>query len=355
MGVQVVQVVSTGNAGNLRRSVPSRVRVCQHGPVRRFLPGLLVVAGVTGASYLAHMIIPALSPLTAAVLVGLLVGNLLPIPGQAVVGVSFAAVRLLRAGVALLGAGVSVQAFAELGAQLLAGVLLSVAITIFGIVVLARVLGVDAELGLLIGVGYGICGASAVAATHSQTRASDEQASYAVALVALCGTLSIAVLPTLGVALGLGDGEFGRWVGAAVHDVGQVVATASTRGPAVLETAVVVKLARVALLAPVVLLISMRASRARASTGGARPPLLPAFVLVFLALAALRSADVLPGAVVAAGASSAKVLMVMGLAALGLQVRAADLRRLGGRPLALGLLAWVLVAGVALAIVKLIA
>lgn len=313
-----------------------------------------MVAGVTGAAYLVHTVAPALSPLTGAVLIGLLAGHLLPVPATSS-GVSFAAVRLLRAGVALLGAGVSVQAFAELGPRLIAGVLLTVAVTILGVIVLARALRVDGELGLLIGIGYGICGASAVAAARSQTRATDEQVSYAVALVALCGTLSIVVLPAIGAVLGLGDGEFGRWVGAAVHDVGQVVATASTRGPAVLEAAIVVKLSRVALLAPVVLLLSMRASRTRTAADGPRPPLLPAFVLVFLALVALRSADVLSGAIVETLACTAKLLMTMGLAALGLQVRAADLRRLGGRPLALGLLAWVLVAGVALAMVTLLA
>lgn len=344
--------------------------VWEHGPVRRIrpgtrpttacvagiglLPGLFTVSAVTAAAYLGHALMAPLSVLTAALLVGLLVGNLLPLPIATGPGISCAAVRVLRVGVALLGAEVSAQAFLALGSSLLLGVVFTVAATILGVVLLARLLRVDPELGLLVGVGYGICGASAVAAARSQTRATDEQASYAVALVALCGTLSIGVLPLLGAAAGLGDVVFGHWVGAAVHDVGQVVAAASTRSPEALEAAIVVKLARVALLAPVVLLLSLRSQRSRPATPGRRPALLPAFVLAFLALAALRSTGLMPPAVVDATGLVAKLAMAMGLAALGLQVRIAHLRRLGGRPLVLGLLAWVLVAGVSLVMVRLL-
>ena len=292
--------------------------------------------------------------LTAALIIGLVFGNLLAPRAEAAPGITFSAVRVLRVGVALLGAEVSAQAFIALGSSLLFGVLLTVAATILGVVLLARLLRVDPELGLLVGVGYGICGASAVAAACSQTRATDEQASYAVALVALCGTLSIGVLPVLGAVAGLGDVVFGHWMGAAVHDVGQVVAAASTRGPEALEAAIVVKLARVALLAPVVLLLSLRSQRSRPVTPGSRPALLPTFVIAFLALAALRSIGALPPAMVDATGLVAKFAMAMGLAALGLQVRIADLRRLGGRPLLLGLLAWVLVAGVSLVMVRLL-
>lgn len=315
--------------------------------LRPLLPGLALTAAVVAASYALHSALPWASPLTLSVLLGLLVANAMRPSVRTEAGTAFAGRRLMRIGVALLGLELSTSAIAALGWQSFVAVAVVVVCTILGVRVLARLMGLSDGLSLLIGVGYGICGASAIAATRSQTDATREEASYAVALVALCGTLSIAVLPLLGA--GMGDVAFGRWVGSAVHDVGQVVATASTRGDVALHAAIVVKLARVALLAPVVLLLSLRARRSATTSAGDRPPVLPLFVAAFLALAALHSASVIPDAVAGFGVTTGKACMAFGLAALGLNVRWADLRAVGGRPLMLGLLAWLLVAGVAFA------
>lgn len=329
---------------------------CQSDRVRIGLaPGLALTAVVVVVAYAAHALAPALSPLSLSVLLGILVANVWRMPLACNVGVDFAGKSLLRLGIALLGMELSLAALVALGWQTVLGVVIVVTVTIFGVTALAGAMGLSRDFGLLIGVGYGICGASAIAAAKSQTRASDEEASYAIALVAICGTLSILVLPSLGLALGLSDLTFGRWAGAAVHDVGQVVATASTRSDIALHAAVLVKLARVAMLAPVVLLLSVRSRRAQGGTDGTRPPLLPAFVIGFLALAVLNSTGVLPEALVSADVAISKVLMAAGLAAVGLEVRIGQLRRVGGRPLLLGLLAWILVAGTALLVVTSVA
>ena len=319
--------------------------------IPRLAPGLTLTAAVVALSYAAHALVPALSTLSLSVLLGIVVANARGLPAVTNPGVDFAGRSVLRLGIALLGMELSLSALVDLGWQTMLGVVLVVAVTVLGVMALSGALGVNRDLGLLIGVGYGICGASAIAAAKSQTRTTDEEASYAIALVAICGTLSILVLPGIGSALGLTDLVFGRWAGAAVHDVGQVVATASTRNDVALHAAVLVKLARVAMLAPVVLLLSVRARRNTLHTGTARPPLLPAFVIGFLALASLNSAGILPAWLVSADVAISKVLMAAGLAAVGLEVQVRQLRRVGGRPLLLGLLAWVLVAGTALAAV----
>ena len=113
-------------------------------------------------------------------------------------------------------------------------------------------MGLPGDQPLLIATGYSICGASAIGAVSEATDSDERDAATSVALVTLCGTLAIAVLPLLQQPLGLSDAEFGRWVGASVHDVGQVVATAQTAGSDALGEAVLVKLMRVALLAPLV-------------------------------------------------------------------------------------------------------
>ena len=136
-------------------------------------------------------------------------------------------------------------------------VLLAVTVTFFGAQWLGRRMGVSPDLSLLIGTGYSICGVSAVAAMNGVVGADEEEAAYAIGLVTLAGSLSIVVLPLLGTILGMTPADFGTWVGGAVHDVAQTVATASTKGDAALAAAIVVKLTRVALLAPLVVGVAL--------------------------------------------------------------------------------------------------
>lgn len=144
--------------------------------------------------------------------------------------------------------------------------------------------------------GYSICGASAIAAVEPFADASEEEVAYSIALVTLCGTLAIFTLPGLGSLLGLTATEFGAWVGASVHDVGQAVAAASTHGEVSLKLATLVKLTRVALLAPLLAGVAIAARRRQgdaALEGAKRPPLLPLFILLFLVASAITSTGVL--------------------------------------------------------------
>ena len=204
--------------------------------------------------------------------------------------------------------------------------------------------------------GYSICGASAIAAMDGVVHAEEEETAYAIALVTLCGTLSILVLPVVAGWTGLSGEAFGTWVGGSVHDVGQVVATASQDGQAAVAAATVVKLTRVVLLAPLVACVALRRrALAGSSTGGTavdedrRPPLLPLFVIGFLAAIVVRSTGILTAGGLDALATVEKLVLTVALVGLGMGVRIDRLRRLGGRPLLLGLLAWPLVAGVAYA------
>jgi uncharacterized integral membrane protein (TIGR00698 family) len=165
-----------------------------------------------------------------------------------------------------------------------------------------------------------------------------------VALVTLCGTLAIGVLPLLARPLGLGPEIFGAWTGASVHDVGQVVATAQTAGTAALAVAVVVKLTRVILLAPVVAAAGFHHRLGSGSDGAKRPPVIPLFVLGFVALAALRTSGWLSPAVLDAAAVLQDVLLGMALFGLGSAVRVGQLLHTGARALLAALASWLLIA-----------
>jgi uncharacterized integral membrane protein (TIGR00698 family) len=322
----------------------------------------MLTAGAVVIAWAVSQVWPTVSPLTGAVVLGVVVANLLPdqVLEAARPGFQVAAKRVMRLGIALLGLQLALGDVLHLGWQTLAFVVAAVFATFFGTQWLGRRLGLPGRQPLLIATGFAICGASAVAAMEGVTRRSasddddpdsvdDPDPIVAVALVTLCGSLAILVLPLLRTPLGLADPTtFGHWVGASVHDVGQVVATAGSGGTAAVNGAVVVKLMRVALLAPMVAGTAM--ARRRPDEGDispSRPPILPLFVAAFLAMIALRTAGVVPTSLLSAAKQLQDLLLAAGMFGLGSGVRLRELARTGPRPLILGLASWGLIAGAA--------
>ncbi|MCP2259931.1 conserved hypothetical integral membrane protein [Streptoalloteichus tenebrarius] len=314
--------------------------------LRPLLPGLLAVAVAVAVAVLVNQVVPAVSALTIAVVLGVLAGNLPVLPAAARPGLTWATRRLLRAGVVLLGLQLAVPQVLGLGAGTLLVVLATVAVTFVGTVLLGRALGLPRGLSVLVGTGFSICGASAVAAVEGVVEREEEDVATAVALVTLYGSLAIAALPLLAGPAGLEGEDFGRWAGASVHEVAQVVAAASPAGALAVATAVVVKLSRVVLLAPLVAAISVAERRRRPSAEGRRPPLVPLFVLGFLAMVVVRSVDVLPAPVLDATKFVTTLLLAGALFGLGSAVRIAALVRTGPKALLLGLFSTLLVVAV---------
>jgi uncharacterized integral membrane protein (TIGR00698 family) len=321
---------------------------------RDVLPGLAFIAVFVAASLAAERVVHPLSPLVAAVVLGVLVGNLGLVPRSASPGLVFAARRLLRAGVVLLGFQLSVAQVASLGGRGVVVVVVVVAATFVGTRWMGRRLGLSDGLSVLVAAGYAICGASAIAAMEDVAGATEEEVAAAIALVTLCGSLAIGLLPLVRDPLGLGDVDvFGSWVGASVHDVGQVVATASSGGTEALRAAVLVKLTRVVLLAPMIVITTLAARRRTVTATGrgglphVKAPLLPLFVAGFIGAVLVRSSGVLSTDHLKWIRHVQLVLLAAALFALGAGVRLANLRRLGHRPLVLGLASWLLIGAVA--------
>lgn len=328
--------------------------------VWRLVPGLAVASIGSGLGWLSHRTWPSVSAQVVAVTFGVLLANVVPLPDALASGLRFAAKRVLRVGIVLLGFRLSLSQIVDLGLPMLAAVVLVVVITFFGTQRLGRWLGLSPGLSLLVATGYSICGASAIAAAEPFADASEEEVAYAIGLVTICGSLAIGVLPVVASLLGLSSVDFGSWVGASVHDVGQVVATASVRDSAAVTAAVVVKLTRVVMLAPLLAYVALTARRRAASeespsasAARKRPALLPPFIALFLGAALVRSIGVVSRGVLDGIQEVETFAISMGLVGLGTQVRFSRLRRVGGRPLVLGLASWLLVAAVSLVAITL--
>ena len=223
-----------------------------------------------------------------------------------------------------------------LGIGTVLAVVTTVLVAFLGTLALGRVLGVSRGLSLMVATGFSICGASAIAAMDSVTDTDKEDVATGVTLVTLYGGAAIALVPLIGRGLGLSDVRLGAWAGLSVHEVAQVVAAASPAGAAAVAVAVVVKLTRVVLLAPIVAGVSVVERRRRGTTTGKRPPIIPLFVVGFLATMALRSGGVVPAAALAVAQVVTTLLFAAALFGLGGGVRVGVLLRNGRRGLALG-------------------
>lgn len=262
--------------------------------------------------------------LTVCVALGLIAGQLpLSRSARLAPGVAFSGRTLMRAGIVLLGMQVSMGQLLGLGWVRIVGVV-AVLLLAFGFTyVLARVVGLPGSQPLLMAAGFSICGASAIGAVGDARGASRDEQGVPVALVTLCGTAAIVLLPLARGWVGLQDAAFGQWVGASVHDVGQVVAAASIAGPAALALAVAVKLVRVLCLAPMVAAVTIRHRAA-----GARVPIVPWFVAGFLVCVAVRTWVPLSAGVLDAVGFVQHLLLGTALVALLSRVR---LKALGGQ------------------------
>lgn len=311
-------------------------------------PGLAWVSVATAISMAVNYFLPTISPLLVAIIIGAVSTNVMRIPERIQPGLQFSAKRLLRVGVALLGLQLMLRNIIDLGWGMIVVVVAIVSLGITGTMFAGKLLGLTWTQRVLIACGFSICGAAAVAAVDGVIDAEEEEVVAGVALVILFGTLMIPVIPLLSRAFGLSDKTAGLWAGGSIHEVAQVVAASSAIGGAALGVAVVVKLARVLMLAPVMLILSVRQRhRLGENAEVKRPPLVPLFVLAFLACVVLRSSGLLPHVILDNAKTAQTVLLTAAMFALGCGVRAATLTKVGARPLILAVISTIWVAAIA--------
>jgi uncharacterized integral membrane protein (TIGR00698 family) len=289
------------------------------------------------AGYLPSIV----AEVTVAILIGIVVAaiagaRLKPLEP----GLRFAVQRVLRLGIILLGARLSLGEIARIGLPATGLIVVTMAISFAVVLAASRLVRVDSRLAVLIAVGSAVCGNTAIVATAPVIGARAREVAYAVATITLFGMLAVFLYPAIGRALAIPQPAFGLWAGVAVHDTSQVVATGAAYGSSALDVATVVKLIRNALMAPLLLLIAAGwAARGEIPAGSARRGILgalPLFVLGFLLLAALRTVGVLDADQAATLDGVARVLILVALAAVGMSIRVGELRQTSWRPIAVG-------------------
>jgi len=321
---------------------------------RTLFPGVIACAVVAAAAgFLGqHYGAPVL---LFALLLGLAM-NFLSTQGPCGPGIEFCARNVLRFGVALLGLRITLAQVVALGWGPVVMVVASVAITISLSMLVARALGFQSLFGLLTGGATAICGASAALALSAALPAhplKERATLFTVIGVSALSTFAMVAYPMIVHALGLNAQQAGIFLGGTIHDVAQVVGAGYSLSPETGDAATLVKLLRVAMLLPVIVVAAM-ITRARAAADGSqgdgeRPPLLPGFAVAFAVLVAINSTGWLPKPVSALGSDASRWFLVAAIAGIGMKTQLKELATVGIKPVALMIGETVFLAALALA------
>lgn len=337
--------------------------------LRALVPGLGVIAAITVTATLLSLVLASvgvtwLSAVFIAIVLGLAVRTGVGFRPSWRPGTDFTTLRLLRAGIVLLGVQFSLGQVATSGVNALLAVVIIIVVSGLTVWTMWRLTRTGWRLSFLIGIGTAICGNSAIVAAAPVIKAREEEVSYASFTITAFGMLAMVAYPLVGYGLGFDDAQYGMLAGAGIHDSAQSIASGFIYSDGAGAEAAIVKLTRVAFLAPLILLTAWaltRRERAAAPTSGlgAAPAqarrAVPWFALGFVALAAVRSAGDLAFGGASAWLASVEVvrevalgLITAAMAVVGLSTRLDTLRRIGPRPFFIGLTSSLVVGGIAL-------
>ena len=309
-------------------------------------PGLALAAAIAVAAAVTGRFVPLVGAPVVAVVLGVSIAAWIRPGPRFVPGIAVGGTRVLQLSVVVLGSQLSLGQIARVGAgsaPVMVGTLAAALVAAYWI---GRWLRVPGDLRTLIGVGTGVCGASAIAAVTPVIGAAGVEVAYAVSTIFLFNVSAVVIFPIVGHLLGLSQHAFGLFAGTAVNDMSSVVATATTYGSVATSYAIVVKLTRTLFIIPISLGLAVLTAR---RTQGDRPTvrisrLVPRFLIGFLIVAAANTLGLIPGAAHPALSQLSVFLITVALAAVGLSTDVAGLRRAGHRPLVLGGALWIVVS-----------
>lgn len=318
---------------------------------RKLAPGLAAVALTAAVAWFAAPYarrVVAVDATFLALLIGLAIGTVTRHPASLDAGAQKGLKWALLAGVVLLGVEVNLRFLIDAGGKAIALAAVLIALTMVTFLVLARLLQVEGETWALLGAGTGVCGLSAVVATGASLKSREDDIAVAVASIGILSAIGLLLYPLLGALMALPVSVYGAWSGLSVHAVANAIAAGFAFGDEAGQVATVTKLARVALLAPLLLVLTFALRRKAQAKGGAAA-LLPPMIWGFLAMVVAASVLPLPAPLVAAIKLAAKIFLVLGMAALGFTTRGGQLRRAGPRGIALSVAGWAVLSVAALA------
>jgi len=312
--------------------------------------GVLVAGAAALVATLLARFVPLVGAPVLAIVLGILLRLLVPLPRSLYPGFAFSGKQVLQSAIVVSGFGLSLAVVVRTGWDTLPVTVGTVAVALVLAPIAGRLLKLDAVIEHLVGVGTAICGASAIAAVASVIEPLEADVSLAIATIFFYNVVAVLTFPALGGLMHMSQSQFGVWAGTAINDTSSVVAAGYAFGPEAGEHATIVKLARATFILPIVAIVAIVHARTQRA-GGIHVPwrkVVPWFILWFVVAACVNTTGIIPAGWHAGITQTSTFLISIALAAIGIQTEVARLARSGARPLALGFVLWIAVAAVSL-------
>lgn len=325
----------------------------------QLLPGVflsLLVAGVALVAAWAEQVYFGeawLEGLVLAILFGAAVSSIARITPAFRPGIDFCAKAVLEVAIVLLGASISLAALGDAGLGLVGGIVGVVVLSLVAGYAISRALGLSRSLATLVACGNSICGNSAIAAAAPVIRAEASEVAASLSFTAFLSILVVLLLPVLYTAIGMSPVQSGVLAGLTVYAVPQVLAAAAPAGPIGIQVGTLVKLVRVLMLGPVIFLLGLTHGRMAGVRLGFFE-MVPWFIIGFLAMMGLRSANLIPAPALPVMHETSGFLTIIAMAALGLTVDIRSVMKSGGRVIAAALLSLTLLGVVSYALIRIL-
>lgn len=320
------------------------------------IPGLLLCLCIAIPSFLLGRILPVVGGPVFSILLGMILTLLIKNKKSVQPGITFTSKKILQAAVVFLGFGMNLTEIIAQGRQSLPIIILTISASLIIAFILFKALRLSPNSAVLVGVGSSICGGSAIAATAPVIRASDEEVAQSISVIFLFNVAAALIFPTLGGLLHMSNTGFGLFAGTAINDTSSVTAAATAwdgiHASNTLEAAAIVKMTRTLAIIPITLALAIYKGKKTKSNEAASFSLkktFPYFVLLFILAAALTTLFHLPATVTAPLKELSKFLIIMAMAAIGLNTNIVRLIKTGGKPILLGFCCWMGITCVSLA------
>jgi len=313
--------------------------------------GILIALIIAATAYYLGRMIPVVGGPVLGISLGILTTSILKLPPVSQKGIKFTSKYILQLAVVLLGFDMNMSSIIRVGQQSLLVIIITLTAAFLTVFFVGELLQINKKLTILIGVGTAICGGSAIAAASSAINAEDQDISYSISTIFLFNVLAVFLFPLIGHLLKLSDTGFGMWAGTAINDTSSVVAAGFSFSNVAGKFATVVKLTRSLMIVPVTLALAFITSRNHQEQQNFKlARVFPWFVLGFLAAAVLNSVGGIPSSITTNLALSGKFLIIMAMAAIGLNTSIQAFIKAGPRAVLLGAATWSAVAISSLAI-----
>ncbi|WP_069988047.1 YeiH family protein [Massilioclostridium coli] len=323
--------------------------------IKKSWKGFLLCLCIAIPAWFLGQLLPVIGGPVFAILAGMVITLFWKNKDNVQPGITFTSKKILQYAVILLGFGMNLTDILMKGKQSLPIIISTISTSLIIAFILHKVMRVPSKISTLVGVGSSICGGSAIAATAPVIDADDEEIAQSISVIFLFNVIAALIFPALGSLLGLSNEGFGLFAGTAINDTSSVTAAAAAwdgmHGSNTLDAATIVKLTRTLAIIPITLVLAFVRTKKEKSSSGTKvdfKKIFPFFILFFVLASVITTVFNLPAVVTSPIKELSKFLIVMAMAAIGLNTNIVKLVKTGGKPIFMGLCCWIGIAAVSL-------